>query len=174
MHSKRLKEFLKINYNLKAIHIYVYSKELIESIVNLVKNDESRNVIVFLHQEYDKGNFIVGNFEWLRELSDKCKEDYTCEFRIVYSNSFLKNNLFKQLTFNNLKLISVLCVYVCIVSLIIIKAYDYIEEVSVEQLRSQIVSDGYVGDSFVNDDGSMEGSNNGSSSNYDDLADPSI
>ena len=168
-----LKEFLKINYNLKAIHIYVYSKELIQSIVNLVKNDESRNVIVFLHQEYDKGNFIVGNFEWLRELSDKCKEDYTCEFRIVYSNSFLKNNLFKQLTFNNLKLISVLCVYVCIVSLIIIKAYDYIEEVSVEQLRSQIVSDGYIGDSF---DGGSEGQDgsNGSSSNYDDLADPSI
>ncbi len=139
-----IKEFLKINYNLKAIHIYAYSKELIEGIVDLVKNDESRNVVVFLHQGFDKGNFIVNNFEWLRELSDKCKEDYTCEFRIIYSNSFLKNNLFKQLTFNNLKLISVLCVYVCVVSLIIIKAYEYIEEVSVEQLRNQVVSEGYV------------------------------
>ena len=135
-----LREFLKINYNLKAIHVYVYSKELIESIVDLVKNDESRNVVVFLHQGYDKGNFIINNFEWLKELSDKCKEDYTCEFRIIYSNSFLKNNLFKQLTFNNLKLISVLCVYVCIVSLIIIKAYEYIEQVSVEQLRSQVAT----------------------------------
>ena len=44
-----LKEFLKINYNLKAIHRYVYSKELIQSIVDLVKNDESRNVVIFLH-----------------------------------------------------------------------------------------------------------------------------
>ncbi len=138
-----LKEFLKINYNLKAIHVYVYSKELIESIVDLVKNDESRNVIVFLHQGYDKGNFIVNNFEWLRELSEKCKEDYTCEFRIIYANSFLKNNLFKQLTFNNLKLISILCVYVCIVSLVIVKAYEYIEEISVEQLRNDVVSDAY-------------------------------
>lgn len=135
-----LREFLKINYNLKAIHVYVYSKELIESIVDLVKNDESRNVVVFLHQGYDKGNFIVNNFAWLRDLSDKCKEDYTCEFRIIYANSFLKNNLFKQLTFNNLKLISILCVYVCVVSLIIVKAYDYIEEISVEQLRNQIAS----------------------------------
>ena len=136
-----LAEFLKINYNLKAIHVYTYSKELIESIVNLVKNDESRNVIVFLHQGYDKGDFIVNNFSWLKELSDKCKEDYTCEFRIIYANSFLKNNLFKQLTFNNLKLISVLCVYVCLVSLIIVKSYDYIEQISVEQLRSQIASE---------------------------------
>ncbi|MBR4178600.1 MAG: class B sortase [Bacilli bacterium] len=135
-----LREFLKINYNLKAIHVYVYSKELIESIVDLVKNDESRNVVVFFHQGYDKGNFIVNNFAWLRELSEKCKEDYTCEFRIIYANSFLRNNLFKQLTFNNLKLISILCVYVCVVSLIIVKAYDYIEEISVEQLRNQIAS----------------------------------
>lgn len=141
-----LREFLKINYNLKAIHVYVYSKELIESIVDLVKNDESRNVVVFLHQGYDKGNFIVNNFEWLRELSDKCKEDYTCEFRIIYANSFLKNNLFKQLTFNNLKLISILCVYVCIVSLVIVKAYEYIEEISVEQLRNDVISDVYNGD----------------------------
>ena len=147
-----LKEFLKINYNLKAIHIYVYSKELISSIVDLVKNDESRNVIVFLHQGYDKGNFIVNNFEWLKELSEKCKEDYTCEFRIIYANTFLKNNLFKQLTFNNLKLISVLCVYVCIVSLIIVKAYDYIEEISVEQLRNQIISDTSIADLDYDED----------------------
>ena len=135
-----LREFLKINYNLKAIHVYVYSKEIIESIVDLVKNDESRNVVVFLHQGYDKGNFILNNFTWLRELSEKCKEDYTCEFRIIYANTFLRNNLFKQLTFNNLKLISILCVYVCVVSLIIVKAYDYIEEISVSQLRNQVAS----------------------------------
>ena len=86
-----LTEFLKINYNLKAIHVYV--------------------------------------------------EDYTCEFRIIYANTFLRNNLFKQLTFNNLKLISILCIYVCVVSLIIVKSYDYIEQISVEQLRNQIASE---------------------------------
>lgn len=136
-----LTEFLKINYNLKAIHIYTYSKELIESIVDLVKHDESRNVVVFLHQGYDKGDFINSNFVWLKELSDKCKEDYTCEFRIIYANAFLKNNLFKQLTFNNLKLISILCVYVCIVSLILIKSYDYIEKISIDQLKTQLLGD---------------------------------
>ena len=136
-----LSEFLKINYNLKAIHLYVYSKRLIESIINMVKNDESRNVIVFLHQGYDEENFIAENFEWLKVISDKCKEEYTCEFRIIYANQFLRNNLFKQLTFNNLKLISVLCIYVCIVSLIIVKSYDYIEKISIDQLKSQLIGD---------------------------------
>ena len=136
-----LTEFLKINYNLKAIHIYTYSKELIEAIVELVKHDESRNVVIFLHQGYDKGDFISSNFVWLKELSEKCKEDYTCEFRIIYANTFLKNNLFRQLTFNNLKLISILCVYVCIVSLVLIKSYDYIEKISIDQLKTQLLGD---------------------------------
>ncbi len=136
-----LKEFLKINYNLKAIHIYAYSKSLIESIVNLVKNDESKNVIVYLHQGYDKGDFIVSNFEWLKQLSNSCKDSYTCEFRIIYANSFLKNNLFKQLTFNNLKMGMILCIYVCVVSLVIVKSYDYIEQINIEQMRNKIISD---------------------------------
>ena len=139
-----LKEFLKLNYKLKAIHLYVYSKDLISSIVNLVKNDESRNVVIFLHQGSDKGDFIVNNFEWLKELSDKCKEDYTCEFRILYSSSFLKNNLFKQLTFNNLKLISILCVYVCVVCLVIVKCYDYIEKISIDELNNELINESYA------------------------------
>ncbi len=136
-----LAEFLKINYNLRAIHIYTYSKELIEGIVDLVKHDESRNVVIFLHQGYDKGDFITSNFEWLKKLSEKCKQEYTCEFRIIYANQFLKNNLFKQLTYNNLKLISVLCVYVCIVCLVIVKSYDYIEKLSVDQLKTRLLGD---------------------------------
>lgn len=135
-----LKEFLKINYKLRAIHIRVYSKELISSIVDLVKNDESRNVIVFLHQENDKGNFIVNNFKWLKELSDKCKEDYTCEFRIIYSNSFLGKNLFKQLTFNNLKLILILCIYISAVTLVIMKSYEYVEKMSIASLNSELLN----------------------------------
>lgn len=136
-----LKEFLKVNYKLTAIHICIYSKELINSIVDLVKNDESRNVVIFLHQEYDKGNFIVNNFKWLKELSDKCKEDYTCEFRILYANSFIGKNLFKQLTFNNLKLIFILCIYVSCVTLIIMKSYDYVEKMSIASLNNELMQD---------------------------------
>ena len=146
-------EFLKINYRLKAIHLYVFSKELIDAIIELIKNDESRNVVVFLHQGYDKGNFIVNNFTWLKGISDKCKEDYTCEFRIIYSSSFLKNNLFKQLTFNNLKLISILCIYVSVVCIMLIKSYEYIEKMSISNLSSDLINDSYAIPEDYEDDG---------------------
>ena len=139
-----IKEFLRINYNLKAIHIYIFSKEKIKGIVDLVKNDEARNVMVFLHQAYDEDNFIIKNFEWLKKLNESCKNDYTCEFKIIYSNSFLRKNLFKQLTFNNLKLITVFGVYVSLVSIIIVKSYQFVEKTSIDQVRNNIISDSYA------------------------------
>lgn len=139
-----LTEFLKINYKLKAIHLYVFSKELINTLIDLVKKDESRNVVIFLHQGYDKGDFIVNNFSWLKEISEKCKEEYTCEFRIIYSSAFLRNNLFKQLTFNNLKLISILCIYISVVCIMLIKSYEYIEKMSINTLSSDLINDSYA------------------------------
>lgn len=146
-----IKEFLRINYNLKAIHLYIFSKERIESIINLVKDDEARNVIVFLHQEYDKDKFIASNFVWLKELNEKCKNEYTCEFRIIYSNSFLRNNLFKQLTFNNLKLIMVFGVYVSLVSILIVKSYQFVEKSSIDEVRNNIINSSYAAGSEEED-----------------------
>lgn len=166
-----LKEFLRINYNLKSIHLYVFSKDLISSIMDLIKKDESRDIIVFLHQGYDEYNFISKNFLWLKEINKKCKNEYTCEFRIVYSNSFLVNNLFKQLTFNNLKLISLLCIYVSLVSLIIIKSYEYVEKMSIDEMNANISNGSYgadtndfeldrLGDEEENEDDSNNDSSN--------------
>ncbi len=139
-----VREFLRINYNLKTINIYVFSKELIASIIDLVKNDEAKDVIVFLHQKDDKGGFITNNFAWLKDLNKTCRNEYKCEFRIVYSNSFIKNNLFKQLTFNNLKLITSLCIYISVVSLIIIKSYEYIDKINIDKLNVDIVNSTYA------------------------------
>lgn len=163
-----LKEFLRINYNLKSIHIYVFSKELISSIVDLVKKDESRNIIIFLHQGYDEYNFITNNFSWLKELNKKCKDEYTCEFRIIYSNTFLFNNLFKQLTFNNLKLISLLCVYVSLVSLIIIKSYEYVEKMSIDELNNSINNGSYAADTNYELDKMNDKNNTNNNTNNSD------
>lgn len=174
-----LKEFLRINYNLKSIHLYIFSKELISSIMDLIKKDESREIIVFLHQGYDEYNFISKNFLWLKEVNKKCKNEYTCEFRIVYSNSFLVNNLFKQLTFNNLKLISLLCIYVSLVSLIIIKSYEYVEKMSIDEINATI-SNGTYGNDFELDrlddvdeeDDDTSDANGGNNSNKNNTSKP--
>ena len=138
-----IKEFLRINYNLKSIHLYIFSKDIIKAIYDLVKQDESRNIIIFLHQAYDKGNFIQNNFQWLKSLNENAKDTYTGEFRIIYSNKFIGNNLFKQLTFNNLKLMTILGVYVCLVCLLIVKSYEYVEKLSIQELNTELINSSF-------------------------------
>lgn len=136
-----IKEFLRINYNLSSIDIYIYSKEIIEKIVEYVKNDESKNVVVLLHQSSDKGNFIGENFVWLKGLNEECKQELSCEFRILYSNNFIKNNLFKQLSFNNLKLISILAIYICSAGFIIYKSYSYVEKLNSDKVVTDLINE---------------------------------
>ena len=135
-----IKEFLRINYNLKAMHLYVYSKELIKEIIDYVKNDESKNVVILLHQSGDKGNFIENNFQWLKRLNEECKHELTCEFRIIYSKNFIKNNLFKQLSFNNLKLMAILVIYVSASALLIYKSYEYVEKLNTDKLKTDLMN----------------------------------
>jgi sortase B len=135
-----IKEFLRINYNLKAVNLYVYSKELIKEIIELIKNDESKNVVVLLHQSSDKGNFIEKNFAWLKKLNEDCKQELTCEFRIIYSHNYIRNNLFKQLSFNNLKLIAILSIYLAASGLIIYKSYEYVEKLNSDKVKTDILN----------------------------------
>ena len=136
-----IKEFLRINYNIKGIDIYVYSKEIIEGIIELVKQDESKNVIILLHQSSDKENFIINNFSWLKRLNEECKQELTCEFRIIYSNNFVKNNLFKQLSFNNLKLVIILIIYVLASAFLIYKSYFYVEKLNSQKVKTDILNE---------------------------------
>lgn len=144
-----IKETLRINQNLKAINIYVYSKELIKELINLVKEDEAREILILLHQKNDKGNFIGNNFEWLKELNKKCEDELICEFRIIYSDNHIKNNLFKQLTLNNLKLISILIIYVSLSILIINKSYHYVEKLNTEKLKTELMNNALLSENEV-------------------------
>lgn len=134
-----IEEFLKINYNLKAINLYVYSKDIIKKIVELVKNDEAKNVLILLHQSNDKGEFIKQNFLWLKQLNKECKEELICEFRIIYEDSYMKRNLFKQLSFNNLKLLFIMLIYLSAIMLLIYKSYEYVEKLSAEKLKTELM-----------------------------------
>lgn len=135
-----IKEFLAINHHLKAIRMYIYSIDLIEKLVDMIRLDESKNVIVFLYQKTDKGNFISQNFKWLKSINEICKKDNKCEFRIVYSSHFIKNNLFKQLTFTNIKLILLFGIYMCASMLVIYATYRYVDVLNEDKLKLELMN----------------------------------
>ena len=134
-----IKEFFKINYYLKSIDLYCFEKSIIEKLVKLITEDNTKNIIILMHQYSDKGNFIKTNFKYLKDINKKCKENSLCEFRVVYSEDYLKNNLFKQLSYNNLKLMMIMIIYLCASTFIISSSFNAVNSLNADKLKHEII-----------------------------------
>lgn len=134
-----IKEFFKINYYLKSIDLYCFEKSIIEKLVKLITEDNTKNIVILMHQYSDKGNFIKTNFKYLKNINKKCKENSLCEFRVVYSEDYLKNNLFKQLSYNNLKLMMIMIIYLCASTFIISSSFNAVNSLNADKLKHEII-----------------------------------
>ena len=134
-----IKEFFKINYYLKSIDLYCFEKSIIEKLVKLITEDNTKNIIILMHQYSDKGNFIKTNFKYLKDINKKCKENSLCEFRVVYSEDYLRNNLFKQLSYNNLKLMMIMIIYLCASTFIISSSFNAVNSLNADKLKHEII-----------------------------------
>ncbi len=134
-----IKEFFKINYYLKSIDLYCFERTIIEKLVKLITEDNTKNIIILMHQYSDKGNFIKTNFKYLKDINKKCKENSLCEFRVVYSEDYLRNNLFKQLSYNNLKLMMIMIIYLCASTFIISSSFNAVNSLNADKLKHEII-----------------------------------
>lgn len=134
--EKDLVEFLKINKCLKTIHIHFVSKSIVESIIKSLNKDNRNNIVILLYQ--DESAFIENNFEYLKDLNKRYKKDLNGEIRIVYLKKFIKNNLFKQLTYNNIKMSLVIVFYVLFVALLFTEFYNYASKINIDKLNYKL------------------------------------
>ena len=134
-----IKEFFKINYYLKSIDLYCFERTIIEKLVKLITEDNTKNIVILMHQYSDKGNFIKTNFKYLKDINKKCKENSLCEFRVVYSEDYLRNNLFKQLSYNNLKLMMIMIIYLCASTFIISSSFNAVNSINADKLKHEII-----------------------------------
>ncbi len=136
---KDFEEFLNINKYLKYVHFYYYNKTLINRIVELLLKYNKTKVVLILHQS-NKNKFIETNFEFLKQLSQSYKEYLNGEIRIIYTDNYLKNNLFKQLSYNNLKMSIVIILYVALTAILFSQVYAYISEYNESMLNYSLYS----------------------------------
>lgn len=114
------KTFIKINKYLKEIHIKNYTNDLIYSIIDIFKEYNLNNKIIVFY-ENNNVNIIVNSINYLKEIYKDYLEESNIDFKIVYSESYKRKNLFKQLNFVTLK-------YICLVIIIgalIFGGFDY-------------------------------------------------
>ncbi len=134
-----LEAFLKINNSLKLIHLYCYSNEVIDYIIEKLDKNAFLDVDIFIHQNEENASVISKGANHLRKLNKEYSSKKTREIRIIYSNEFFKNNIFKQLTLNGMKLSMVIILYISLILIVSDKYHEYINLLNLRILENELL-----------------------------------
>lgn len=120
-----LTHFLNVNQNIKLIHIYFYSNEAITTITNELKKHKIKDTDIFIHQNEENIKDLSEGIKHLKKVNKKYKNTKR-EIKIIYSEEFFKNNIFRELTINGIKLCMIAVFYIGIIFVISDKYQEYV------------------------------------------------
>ncbi len=135
---KDFEEFIKINKNLRSIHLYSFNEKFIEKIINILREYNRQYINIYLHQDNYDEEYIKSIFKNLKDINREYYKKMYGEIKIIYSNKYIRNNLFKQLSFNNLKIIFFIVAYICIIAVFFQEFYFYISKSNIDKLNEEI------------------------------------
>lgn len=125
------KSFCKINRYLKNIHFDKFDNYDLDTIIDIIKDNKMKNLKIIIHD--DTNSF--DNIEYLKKLNKTYKNSSKLCFKISYSDSYLKENIFKQVILNTLKIcgLIILLLVFGIIAYVTISNYTSMKELSVIQ-----------------------------------------
>lgn len=91
--------FCKINKYLKNINVNIVNKNDLEFIIKTLRQNNKKNIKINIHENISNVELI----EYLKNFNKKKSKKYKIYFRLVYSNDYLKDNIFKQTNLSLLK-----------------------------------------------------------------------
>ena len=123
--------FCKINRYLKNIHINNFDLYSIDDILKVIKDNRMKNIKFIIHDDSNTTN----NIEYLKSLNKKYKKKNKLLFKISYSEDYLKDNIFKQIILNTLKICGLIItvLVIGIISYVTISNYKAMQDLAVIQ-----------------------------------------
>ena len=121
------KIFCRINKYLRSIHVNKYSKSELEKIICILKEEKIKNVKIYVHDNVNKESDINS----LKKLNNKHKRS-KIKIELKYSDTYLKDNLFKQVVVNVLKVCGLLTFFLVttFISYVLISNYRAMKRVN--------------------------------------------
>ena len=133
-----LKTFLSINRYLKVIKFQNLSRQDLELVIELLKENRFKNIYIELYQDILEPKDIL----YLRELNRKNKNRKII-IELNYSEEYLNRNLFKQISLNTLKVCGLILISIVVGSFgyVFIRNYASMQEVSqIQQAVNEKIS----------------------------------
>ncbi len=119
--------FCNINKYLKTIHLDVYNKSDLETIIEILIKSKIKNIQILIYDNIRE----LKTIEYLKKLNKKIKKN-KLHISLVYSKDYLKENIFAQIVVNTLKIcgLIVIILIIGVISYVGISNYTSLNEVT--------------------------------------------
>lgn len=119
--------FCNVNKYLKTIHLDVYNKVDLETILDTLISNRIKNIRILIYENITDYKTI----EYLKKLNRRIRK-HSLNIELVYSKEYLQNNIFTQMILNTLKVIGIILVIlvVSVIGYIMISNYISLQEVN--------------------------------------------
>ena len=138
-----LDTFLNINNYLKTINIETFNHNDLYHIIKNLSDSNKKNIKIIIEEKNNDLKLIFNSINKLNNEYDKYLKSNNIDFKINYSSEFKRNNLFKQINLNFLK-ICLSCIIILIISLMGINYYkNYTQRkdiLNIEKELKQIIN----------------------------------
>ena len=132
--------FCQINRNLKTIYIYDYDIKMIETIYNILKENNKSNVKILIHQNLDNTKDINNSMKDLKLINKKLIKYCNSRIKIIYSLDYIRKNFFKQLSITNIKTCLLIIVLLEVIILVSVKINNNKTQQNIDEIN-EVASD---------------------------------
>jgi len=127
--------FANINKYLKTIHIDIYNKDDLETVLKILIENKLKNIRILLYDTIKNYKTI----DYLKKLNKKLKQKKKkIKIELVYSKEYLKENLFAQIIVNTLKICGLIMTFLVISIISYISISNYISLKQVNEIQENI------------------------------------
>lgn len=126
--------FFIINKYLKVIHVDKYSLKNIKKIIDILKDNKRRNIVIQIHDDLDDSEDVLQ----LKNLNKELKNSFKIKIVLIYSKDYLEKNYLQQIVLTTLK-ICALIIFVIVFSIFGYVLYNnHQSEIKINNIKSDL------------------------------------
>ena len=138
----------RINRYLKNITIKYYDKNMIKSIINIIKKYKLHNINIIIIGNNSNAKDIIKSIDKIRD--DKYLKKHKIRIKVKYEKEYIKKNIFKQLNINILKIVLLIIIVVTSIIFTILyfinKTKEYESKETIRKVQAIIEEPGTTND----------------------------
>lgn len=128
-----LKAFISINNRLKIIKLVKYSNEILTTVINELKDNNKKNILIQIYEKNNELNTIFNSVNYIKKKEKNYLERNNIKFKLDYSKEYKSRNFFKQINF---KMFATLIGMSFILSLLIVGLNYYQMQLDREKINN--------------------------------------